>query len=71
MARDLIAELIEAGFRFDSRNYVTGIDTDLLDRTVAELKRLRTMENRARGIAGGTLPEPAARIAAQVILGED
>lgn len=45
MTGDLVAELTEASYSFDSHNYVTSFDCELLDRTIAELKRLQAVEH--------------------------
>jgi hypothetical protein len=55
MARDLVAELTEASHRFDSHNRVP-VDCELLDRTIAEMKRLQSVEQRLVQVRDFKLP---------------
>lgn len=48
--RDLLDDLQEATYSFDSHNYVTQFDCELLDRTITELQGLRGIERQVEEI---------------------
>lgn len=65
---NLIDELTVAGERFDSYNYVQGMDLQLLDRTIAQLKRLQAMQQRAEELAAGSVWAQSTEAAGEYVL---